>query len=112
MCRHVKLPKACNLMGDSGDDPIESPHPVFGKKPGLWERIFWDKDTRFWPTRRQACEYARYRERCKTNPLLCRGRAQYDHVSAEVARRLEVRDFVRQQLAAAEPDRPEWWELL
>jgi hypothetical protein len=32
------------------DEPLPSPHPVFGKKPGWWARTFGSDEEKYWPT--------------------------------------------------------------
>lgn len=107
-------------MGDAAlfcnaeeDRPLPSPHPVFGKKPGLWTRLFGDERDNFWPTEGDVKLFTDHMRGCLHNgEIICYDRVEWlGPVDPSWARRQEVL-AVKRLHEAQQTDQREWWERL
>lgn len=103
-----------------GEVPVASPHPVFGKKPGIFTHIFGTENDKYWPTEGDVNLYKEHMRRLRNGDYgqtKVGGRAlPFDPeacgivgVSQEHASRIRVKD-VRDEYRRRLTDNRAWWE--
>lgn len=94
--------------------PLPSPHPVFGRKPGRWTRMFQGADDAYWPTEEDVQLFQQHME------LVREGKTLFDPLLSvwleappiEWQRRQHVLSVVRYYERERRSGQPDWWEAL